>query len=74
MKKQKGDIILGIRDKAYEGNWEVDKVNKLVTFVFATPLPDGTLKVGLRYDRYSPLIAYQLGGQIVNDQLDEKNA
>ena len=65
MKKFNGDIILGIKDKTYDGNWEA--FNGTVTYTFAQPLPLFGTKMTRTYSRYSPLLPYELGGQMVNE-------
>ena len=66
----KGYITLGIGEKSYEGIFKVDRARKLIVYTFADELPVFEKQVVKSYEKWSKLLPYELGGEIVNEVLD----
>jgi len=62
---RRGSIILGIKEKTYDGSWIAK--DGIITYTFAEPLPLLGIKVIRTYKRFSQLLPYELGGQMVNE-------
>lgn len=70
MKIKRGEISLGVRDKAYDGVWLATEGRVVFTFAEKLPAPIDSNYVAKEYQgKWDDLIPYDLGGKIVNEIL-----
>lgn len=69
-KINKGVITLGVGEKTYDGLWTASRGRVEFTFAEELPAPHKTTRVVKEYTKWNNFMPYELGGQIVNEILE----